>query len=313
MSSPQGGSTLLSLILGQHSRAANLGEVSFIPKLLAMKELCTCGELLAECPSWDGVFKELSSRTGVDMRSSPYGLYIGDAIKGKTGSGLVDHTYQTRSRMLSAKVRGAIDTASLFYGPSSVKLKRIALPSVTTSVKNTLQLYESAAQVWEKDIIIDASKLPRKAAHLYQYDPDRVRIIHLVRDGRGVTNSRMKKNMDFNEAAGRWNYYHRITKRILNRWVAPEHRTRIRYEDFVKDPDIHIQSLCDWLEIPYSKEMIEFNEDQVIHSAGGNPARFRIKSGLKPSDERWRTELSQEILAKFENIGGELNREFGYE
>ena len=92
VSSPHGGSTLLSMVLGKHPLAANLGEVSFIPKLLALKEFCTCGKQLAECPTWAKVFDTLSSNTGFDLRISPYNLHLGDAIKRtEGGSGLIDH------------------------------------------------------------------------------------------------------------------------------------------------------------------------------------------------------------------------------
>jgi len=313
VSSPNGGSTLLSLVLGKHPLAAGLGEVSFIPKLLALRELCTCGELLAECPTWSKVFDNLTSRTGVDMRTSPYSLYLGDAIKTKLGSGLVDHAHQTRWLRTVAKVRGAVDTAALFATPHWIGARLSALPSIRESVKNTISLYESAAEAWDKKLVVDASKLPRKAPHLYLQDPDRVRVLHLVRDGRGVVASRTKNDMPLLNAAERWNHYHRLTLRVLHRWVPPEHRRMMRYEDFVTKPESNLHSLCDWLEIPYSSDMLEFHESKVIHSAGGNPARFKLSGGIRPVDDRWRSVLSTEDLKSFEHIAGDLNRELGYE
>ena len=55
VSSPHGGSTLLSHVLGKHPQALNLGEVSFVPKLLAMGELCSCGSALRECEFWGAI------------------------------------------------------------------------------------------------------------------------------------------------------------------------------------------------------------------------------------------------------------------
>lgn len=312
VSSPHGGSTLLSLVLGKHPRTVNLGEASFIPKLLALEELCTCGEKLLECADWGGVFDHLRDATGVDMRTDPYGLYLGEALKGKDGSGLIDTRQQTRLRYLLGKVRGAADTASLLATPGFIGLSLTSLPSVRSANRNTLALYEAAAKAHDAQVVVDASKMPRKAPHLYLQDPERVRILHLVRDGRGVTASR-KKYMTVERAAERWNHYHRLAQRILTKWVPAEHRMRLRYEDFVADPEAHLQLLFQWLEVEYSPECLRFGETHIEHSAGGNPARFSLSGGIRPADDRWRQTLTAEDLDIFGRLGGALNREFGYD
>lgn len=313
VSSPHGGSTLLSMVLGKHPMAASLGEVSFIPKLLALKELCTCGEELVKCSTWSKVFDTLSSNTGSDLRISPYSLYLGDAIKRREGgSGLIDHAYQTRGRCLAAKVRGAVDTAAMFAAPTWTGGAWCTLPSIKNGVQNTIKLYESAAEAWGKKLVIDASKFLRKAPHLYLQDPERVRILHLVRDGRGVVTSRMKY-MPLLKSAELWKRYHSLALKLLPRWVPPAHRRMVRYEDFVVDPASTLRSLCDWLEVPYSNDMLEFQKDMIFHSAGGNPARFNLSGGIKPVDDRWRSVLSPQDLESFERVAGNVNRALGYE
>lgn len=311
VSSPHGGSTLLSHVLGRHPRATNLGEVSFVPKELAMGELCTCGDRLDACREWGEIFDAVSARTQVDLRAKPYGLYLGDAIKDKYGSGSVDNSYQTTWRKVSAKLRGAVDTAALLGAPNRQLLSASTPRSVKESIGNTLLLYEIVAQVRSRDLVIDASKMPRKAPRLYLRDPARVRVLHMVRDGRGVLASRMKY-MSPDRAVNRWSHYHRVTRRLLDRWIAPDARRRLRYEDFVSDPETHVKSLCAWLELDYSASMLQFAGADKEHSAGGNPARFRLKDGIRPPDERWRTKLSAEQLAMFERTAGKLNRELGY-
>lgn len=311
VSSPHGGSTLLSHVLGRHPQATNLGEVSFIPKELAVGELCTCGERLADCTAWGEIFDALRASVGTDLRVSPYGLYLGDAIKDKHGSGSVDMTYQTVGRKVSAKLRGAVDTAALLGAPHRRLLPALTPRSVNNSIRNTILLYEAVARVRQGGLVIDASKLPRKAPRLYLHDPRRVRVLHMVRDGRGVLASRMKY-MSARRAVRRWNHYHRVTRHLLQRWIAPDDRRRLRYEDFVSDPESHLRSLCTWLQLDYSSCMLEFAGAEREHSAGGNPARFHLKDGIRPPDERWRTGLSTEQLEMFERTAGALNREFGY-
>jgi hypothetical protein len=312
VSSPHSGSTLLSLVLGRHPEAANLGEVSFIPKLIAMREQCTCGTLLVQCPHWGRFFDTLAEREHVDMRAAPYALNLGDAIKSEGGSGLIDHKYQTRRRLAVAKLRSAYDTLALLAAPTAAALRAITPPSIRHSIANTMTLYRTAAAAWGKTLLIDASKFPRKAPHLYLRDPAMVRILYLLRDGRGVLASRVKY-MSASHAADRWRHYHARTLRLLDRWVHPAHRCVLRYEDFVANPESRVRSLCEWLGIDYSAQMLGFSEDYPEHSAGGNPARFQISGGIRPVDDRWRRVLSGEQLETFERIAGRMNRELGYE
>lgn len=311
VSSPHGGSTLLSLVLGNHPQAANLGEVAFIPKLLALGELCTCGEPLSACPHWGETFALLAARTGIDMRAAPYDLYLGEALKGKDGSGLIDHAQQTQWRYLWGKLRGALDTATLLATPRWPGMRLTTLPSVRKGTRNTLALFEAATQAHGSALIIDASKSPRKAPHLYLHNPEQVRILHLVRDARGVVSSR-KRYMRVERAAERWNHYHTLSRRLLERWVAPEHRLRLRYEDFVADPAASLRSVFAWLDMPYDPACLQFSDDITVHSAGGNPARFDLAGGIRPEDDRWKTTLSPEDLRIVDEQAGSTMRDFGY-
>lgn len=309
MSSPRGGSTLLSLVLGRHPLIANLGEVSFIPKLLSLDELCTCQEQVNQCSKWAEVFARIAQDKGVDMNSQPYGLHLDDVMKYKSGTGQIDHNHQRKWRMVRSKIRGGLDTLMLKHLPSSGKF--LSLPSVKVGVKNTLALYQSVADTWNKEVVVDASKLPRKAIHLYKNAPDNVRIIHLTRDSRGVSASH-KSHKQLRLGAERWSYYHSLSMRLINKWVAPEHVMRLKYEDFVNQPDVHLRELCEWLEIPYSKQALDFSMDVESHSAGGNPTRFNFSNGIRSVDERWRTILSEADLAIVESLCGNVSRKLGY-
>ncbi len=311
LSSPHGGSTLFSHVLGKHPQAQNLGEVSFLPKLLALDEPCSCGVNMRACPFWQEVFGRHAERDGRDLRQDPYAIFLGDAPKAQTGSGLIDHAHQTRLRYALMKLRGALDTVSVLHAPMAAGLRRAALPSVRESVDNTLALYETVARTTGARLIIDASKMPRKAAHLYVADPGRVRVVHLTRDGRGVVASR-KRYMSVSYAAERWQHYHSLTQRALKRWVPEEHRLRLAYEDFAAQPERTLRRVFGWLGMEYSAQSLDFGVDLVAHSAGGNPARFEMSGGIRGVDERWRSTLSAEELTAFDRIAGSQNRLLGY-
>ncbi|BFM05555.1 sulfotransferase [Halioxenophilus aromaticivorans] len=311
MSSPRGGSTLTSFVVGQHSKVANLGEVCFIPKLLSLDEHCTCGAQLNQCNEWGKVFEKLRQTTGVDMRKTPYGLHLDDAMKWPGGTGKVDHQRQTKSRVAIAKYRSAWDTLSLKL-PSAIGGGWASLPSAKQGAKNTMALFDAAANHWDADMVVDASKLPRKAVHLYREFPEHVRILHLTRDGRGVSASRMG-SMGFAKATERWQHYHQVTKELINKWIAPEHVFSMQYEAFTSNPEQRTKELCQWLGLSYEPKMLEFNTTDIFHSAGGNPTRFKLaEEGIRPTDDRWRSKLSEEEIRQFEATAGPLNRALGY-
>ena len=55
-SAARSGSTLLDVLLGNHSRVASLGEFSFLSKAIALNQTCSCGESIHKCPAWSKIF-----------------------------------------------------------------------------------------------------------------------------------------------------------------------------------------------------------------------------------------------------------------
>lgn len=312
VSSPHGGSTLLSHVLGKHGAAVNLGEVSFLPKLIALSEPCSCGSPIPECDYWSQVLEVFEKNVGANLLKDPYSVHLGDAPKGRLGSGLIDKNHQSKLRFFLMKARGALDTLSVLYAPRTLPLRMMSLPSITAGARATLALFEAAAEHTGSRIIVDASKMPRKAAHLYQAAPDQVRIIHLTRDGRGVAASR-KRYMPVSHAAERWAHYHRLSERTLERWVPEQHRTQVSYEEFVAHPQQTLRTLFAWLGEEYDAECLVFDKGRISHAAGGNPARFELSGGIRPADDRWRRELTEAELGDFEHAAGKQNKAFGYE
>jgi hypothetical protein len=88
----------------------------------------------------------------------------------------------------------------------------------------------------------------------------------------------------------------------------------MQYEAFTSEPEMWTKRLCEWLELDFDPEMLEFKSGSVYHSAGGNPTRFKLADeGIRPTDDRWRTRLSAENIAQFEAVAGKLNQSLGYQ
>ena len=311
LSSPHGGSTLISHMLGLHPSVEHIGELTFINKLLALDELCTCESPVGQCNIWQSIFKEFEAITALPLGSKhPYGAYFGDAIKPKMGTGKVDHGYQTLGRRISAKLRGAYDTAVLL-GSSGGLTKSLTLSRTNEGISNTFALYQAAARVHNVEWIVDASKAPRKAPLLYLKRPEQVRILHLTRDARSVCASR-QRYMPVRNAAERWNHYHRLSLQLMRKHVPAEHRLSLRYEDLIAEPKTQLEKICALMGTDYHPDMLDLSRETHSHAAGGNVARFAFSGGLRQTDDAWRDKLNQNDLAILEKQAGKLNVEFGY-
>ena len=85
------GSTLLDLLLGSHSKATSLGEVTHLPKNLALNTLCACGAAVRSCDFWQRIVRALGDRIGADLMANPYALNLGY----HRGVVIVDKSHQT--------------------------------------------------------------------------------------------------------------------------------------------------------------------------------------------------------------------------
>jgi hypothetical protein len=112
-------------------------------------------------------------------------------------------------------------------------------------------------------------------------------------------------------------------KRIINSWLYINLRNYLllkifrrrrtfflKYEDFSTDPQKCLISLCDFLKIPYEKDMTCLDRC-VIHIMAGNSSRMNATQTKKP-DESWKLNLRLEDLKSFNRKAGLLNRLFGY-
>jgi hypothetical protein len=158
------------------------------------------------------------------------------------------------------------------------------------------------------------------------------RFIHLIRDGRDVALSVLGMNWGPStvpEAAFRWK------KRILRaREQAPRigHYVEIRYEDLVRDTEATLRRVCEFTDLPYDEAMLRYHEraeerlrekDRDLDRGPEKepqPAEARMESHALATEppnperiERWRTEMSREDRAVYEELAGELLADLGYE
>ena len=177
-----------------------------------------------------------------------------------------------------------------------------------------------------------------------QADPRiRSRFIHLVRDGRAVMASSLRKQRAPNiwRAARRWTHEVRRDLRLMRR-LRRESTCTAKYEEMVAEPSAELGRLCRFVGVPPHDNMIRYWE-QDHHFLGGNRGTLlamlkkRDESAKLPTpppssatgsdenlrfyeksdpanfiDERWHRELTKGQLRVAGLLAGWLNRSLGY-
>ena len=298
------GSTLLNLLLGSHPEAAALGEITQFPKNLAMDTTCTCGAPARRCTVWQQVVQRLKA----DPRwrhidADPYVLHLGMIRAGN----VVDTRQQTKPRMLYRKLLYGLAFAHFRWDLGS--LSRFSEP-LRAACENKLALFKIISEVLSTEVLVDSSKHYLEAVTLYKTAPSNVRIVLLVRDGRAVYYSGLKRGNSRQTALKEWRRTYARALPVLRRHVGDEHLIQIRYEELVRAPEGELVRLCDFLGIGYTPAMLDFRS-KCHHMLNGNDMRLSRASEIRP-DFTWRERLSVRDLGYFDTRAGALNRALGY-
>ena len=273
--SGRSGSTLLERTLGAIPGWVNIGEAIDIPRKVApLDELCGCGETFSNCPFWTRVGRALEDW-------DPEWLARTHALQASVAR-------QRRLPQLLAPRRGKD-----FEGRRAEYRSRYGA------------LYRAAAAEAGADVVVDASKWPSLAMALHGGEID-LRVIHLVRDVRGVAFSLDKSVIRPQSSDGEAMHRNHPTSGAA-RWLATQTEVdlvrhagvpvaRMRYADFVDDPAASIAAAISQLGMRIPAEGLTHIDGRrvtlgVSHGVSGNPSRFRLgETTLRPDDE-WRTRM----------------------
>jgi len=292
------GSTLIDLLLNNHPAVQSLGEIHRLNLYARTNpEPCTCGRPVAECPFWRSVEDALRRDLGCPP-STPL---------------LRDHEMLLDPSGIGA-IGGLVQKALLVQG--SGVLYRLLAPFVAAahlrSAKNSLQWYDAVRSVTGSPIVVDSTKDPRRLKTLYFADPSRFRCLYMIRDGRAVTASRVRREgCSMDVAAKGWVHYHRRTRLAL-RGIPREMVCEVRYESLCLEPGDTMAKVLRFLGLPRDDSILELRKTEA-HNIGGNPMRFRSSERGIRLDEQWRQQLSSDDLRSFDRIAGPCNRRLGYE
>jgi hypothetical protein len=285
---------LLSLILGAHSQIASLGEIVHLPRFLRTDLRCTCGAPASQCEFWQGVLAELEKRGTLSLEGEP---------------GLDVLPQGPRSVLAKRWVQFLAALGGLALVRASDLVLRMWNQPIDRLLETDFAVYDAARGVSGCQAVVDSSKFYLRMKLLYMHRPEGFKTIYLVRDGRAVMASNIKRGIAAEVGARHWVKANRAAAWML-KTMSPHRRLRLNYEEFCADPAAQLQRICRFVGLPDEPQALEYRR-AVHHDLGGNRMRFGEESAIR-NQETWRRSLSQRDLDTFERIGGRLNRRLGY-
>jgi hypothetical protein len=273
------GTTVLERALGELPGYHVLGEtVHLWQRALVDDELCGCGRPFSGCPFW----------TAVGQRA------FGGWDRVDPGEVL--------------DLKRAVDRNRYIGRLAAPRLPTEMAAQIARYVGMYRRVYEAVTEITGATVVVDSSKHASLAFCLRWDRRLDLRVLHAVRDVRGVAYSWTKGTRRPEATSGRaafmptyspastalrWDLYNSAFG-VLARRGTPT--LRVRYEKFVADPRGVLARVADFAGRPVTAEGLAFASDTTVeltvqHTVSGNPVRFATGQVALRRDEAWRTGL----------------------
>ncbi len=264
------GSTLLDLIMDSHSQIVGVGELSHYNNHLNSGELCSCGKQIKDCEFWQNVFENI------------------DASK-------LPLMYRKKTDFLYNK------NEYFYYSDYEKKL------DTEEYIRITEQVYKNILQFSNKKIIFDSSKSCDRAEAIIKFNKNiEIVLLHLVRNGKGVTYSNIKLGRQGFGFMKKWMMSNLKTELVKNRNKNIQN-IFVLYEDFVKNPERVLKYILDQFDLSFEDKMLNFG-NVIHHQPGGNfNLRIKTKTDKIKLDKKWKRKMSLKDKIIFNFLFGWLN------
>jgi len=285
------GSTLLASQLARHPEVASVGELAGTPYRARPGYQCSCGAELERCSFWRKVSAAMARRgysysattAQTDIRNAPNPI----------ARRLLVHRH--RGPLLEA-LRGA-----------ALALVPGARAHLERHQRLMAALVESVLECTGKPVLVDSSKSGVQLKYHLRNPRLGVKLIWLVRDGRGVARSIARnQRTSLEQGAYEWRRRNEEAGAIV-RALDPSRWIQVRYEALCADPGPTLERL--WRFIGVAPERVNGAACELHVLGHGSrlkgPAPIRVNEG-------WRNELSAQDLRQFDGVAGALSRELGY-
>ncbi|MBA3534829.1 MAG: sulfotransferase [Ardenticatenales bacterium] len=200
-------------------------------------------------------------------------------------------------------------------------------------------LYEALSLRTRKPVIIDSAKntewIREQVSHLFRTSATPF-LIFLQRDGRAVINSRIRKypSIAVETLIRDWMEQIASTNELFDAFAGK--KIKLHYEALATEPEASVERLCDFLEIPFEREILDYYQHEHHAIAGNIGTQFLVAKAQAVEtpyvrlsarneyyyanhplgihlDLRWKEELSPSARAIFEEIAAPLNADLSWE
>ena len=284
------GSTLLDMLIGAHSQVVSLGEIHYLRDHFRKEGTgyswnwrCTCGQDFNLCPFWSDIDKLVQIKLNKSIKE------------------------------LDTKAVRFWSRFPLITLPNK-QIKNISkhFNSIKQSIyagRNCWDIIDSIYKYTGKPIVVDSSKTAEQLRFLYYWRPKSIRAIYLIRDGRGVIFSKIKRVGDSARKASKTWILENLKILSIMCLLPNRQKLVLKYEDLCTNPQVEINKIFNFLNIyPEVINLAKFDR----HNVGGSPHRFNRNNTDIKIDERWKEALSKRELNVFRVLGGWLNKFMGY-
>jgi len=265
------GSTILDNILGEIDGFFSAGELHNLWKRgLIRGHTCGCGQPIASCALWRSVLEVASTKLTVTPSA-------GDVVRWQ------------EQMVTPRQTRGLLKETKHGEDGSELRAYAALLDSV----------YAAISEVTGARVIIDSSKRPAHAALLHLLPHSSPYFVQMVRDPRAVSYSRTRVKSDVDERQMKRGSSFRSAVKWLqrNREAEADRRSHpseaslvIRYEDFIAEPRLAVESIVNL--VGENPECLPISRERQVslgqnHTAAGNPSRFRRGVVKLREDNEW--------------------------
>ncbi len=272
------GATLFSLLIDKHPDVVCNGETFPFSKSDKRRHLCSCGAYIDECDFYN-------KTTSIDKKKNfPMSWDYNYAV--------ICPEY-SRKKLLNSFFSSPVRDGYL-----RSKLAKILRVDKTERRFLTQQrnFAQKAIEYSNARIYVDGTKSIRRAQLFAHHFPkEKIKIIHLVRDGRAFCNSYLKnrkmKETNIIKAAKEWNDYISLIDK-LERGYPNLEIISIRYEDLCRKRCSTMENLFDFFDLNYSESCLQ--KGQASHMLGNRMRKsynFDIREDLS-----WKEQLSENSI-----------------
>lgn len=287
------GATLFTILLDAHSQIVSNGESLPFGKDDHDRYDCSCGKDIDECEFYSAAAGHMRLRD-----SSEWDRRLFAQVP--TLSKIPVFRSLLQAWMFEGRVRNRIIDAVPSYRAT---MKRF--------VDAQLLFFENARRLAGASIYLDGSKSTRRAQILARDGRSEMKVIHMIRDGRGYCRSYLKNWGDETRnvavPAHLWLRYISEVDKFAEAFPSVPLLT-VRYEDLCRSTTETMKTVYRFLEVPH--EEFDKTAPHTPHLLGN---RMRMSfDGRIHEDTSWKTAMDSRTLRQATSIMGSGLRRFGY-